>query len=225
MVNKVLAAFIGIDILFAITGAIIVGFSVIVKNTCFDPPTDGNEAVRDLLYQQFPLSAGIGNGIFTFIAFASTLPALATNSRSWLKAAIFLVVINAIFTLVIGLDLWIFTLRIKETFAGLWSAQTGDVQGFMQEAFNCCGYFNSTSPAFHTDSVCPSPATAALMTGCATPITRFSNTFVDNIFTAVFGVVGVDAVLVVAALCLLKDRKEMERYRHIDEKTGARGTF
>jgi len=56
MVNKVLAAYIGIDIIFAATGALILGFSVIVKNTCFDPPTDGNEAARDLLYQQFPFS-------------------------------------------------------------------------------------------------------------------------------------------------------------------------
>ncbi|KAI1755731.1 tetraspanin [Xylaria castorea] len=225
MVNKVLAAFVGIDVLFAATGALILGFSVIVKNTCFDPPNDGNMAARDLLYQQFPFSAGIGNGIFTFIAFACTLPALATNSRSWLKAAVFLVVVDAIFTLVIGLQLWILTLRIKDTFSNIWLAQNPDVQGLMQVAFNCCGYFNSTSPAFHTDSTCPSPATAALMTGCATPLSRFSNTFVDNIFTALFGVVGVDAILVVAAACLLKKRKEMERYRHIDEKSGARGTF
>lgn len=63
------------------------------------------------------------------------------------------------------------------------------------------------------------------MTGCVTPLSRFGNTFIDNIFTALFGVVGVDAVLVIASLCLLKDRKEMERYRHIDEKSGARGTF
>jgi hypothetical protein len=56
MVNKVLAAYIGIDIIFAATGALILGFSVIVKNTCFDAPTDGNEAARDLLYQQFPFS-------------------------------------------------------------------------------------------------------------------------------------------------------------------------
>ncbi|KAI3320792.1 tetraspanin [Xylariaceae sp. AK1471] len=225
MVNKVLAAFVGIDILFAATGALILGFSIIVQKTCFNPPVDGNEAARDLLYQQFPFSAGIGNGIFTFVAFASTLPALATNSRSWLKFAVVLIVIDALFTLIIGLDLWILTLRIKDTFSQLWIAQPKEVQSFMQVAFNCCGYFNSTSPAFNTDSACPSPAAAALMTGCSTPLSRFSNTFIDNIFTALFGVVGVDAVLVVAAACLLKDRKEMERFRHIDEKSGARGTF
>ncbi|KAJ2981428.1 hypothetical protein NUW58_g6690 [Xylaria curta] len=225
MVNKVLAAFIGVDIFFVATGALILGFSVIVQNTCFDPPTDGDMAARDLLYRQFPFSAGIGNAIFTFITFACTLPALATNSRTWLKASLFLVVVDAIFTLAIGLQLWILTLRIKDTYFNIWISQTPEVQGLMQTAFQCCGYFNSTSPAFHTDATCPSPATAALMTGCVTPLSRFSNTFIDNIFTAVFGVVGVDAVLVIAALCLLKERKEMERYRHIDEKNGSRGTF
>ncbi|GAP92765.1 putative tetraspanin [Rosellinia necatrix] len=225
MVNKVLAAFVGIDILFAATGALILGFSVVVRNTCFDAPIDGDMAARDLLYQQFPFSAGIGNGIFTFFAFALTLPALATNSRTWLKVAAFFIVVDAIFTLVIGLELWILTLRIKDTFGKIWIQQPLEVQGLMQNAFECCGYFNSTSPPFHTDATCPSPATAALMPGCATPLSRFSNTFIDNIFTALFGVVGVDAVLIIAAACLLKDRKEMERYRHIDEKTGARGTF
>ncbi|KAI1114685.1 tetraspanin [Nemania sp. NC0429] len=225
MVNKVLATFVGIDILFVATGALILGFSVIVQKTCFDAPTDGHMAARDLLYQQFPFSAGIGNGIFTFIAFACTLPALATSSRTWLKAAVFLVVVDAIFSLAIGLQLWILTLRIKDTFSNLWVAQPPAVQSLMQISFECCGYFNSTSPPFHSDSTCPSPASAALMTGCAMPLSQFSNTFIDNIFTALFGVVGIDAVVVIAALCLLKERKEMARYRHIDEKTGVRGTF
>lgn len=56
MVNKVLAAFVAIDGLFAVMGAILMGFSVIVLNTCFNPPTEGVEAARDLLYQRFPLT-------------------------------------------------------------------------------------------------------------------------------------------------------------------------
>jgi hypothetical protein len=37
--------------------------------------------------------------------------------------------------------------------------------------------------------------------------------------------VGIDVALVLAIAMLLKDRKEKERYRHIDMKTGAGGGF
>lgn len=85
--------------------------------------------------------------------------------------------------------------------------------------FDCCGYFNYTSPAFVTDATCPSPAAAALLTGCAASIASFSNVFVDDIFTAVFGIAALDGVLVLATACLLKDRKERERFRYIDSKS------
>ena len=62
------------------------------------------------------------------------------------------------------------------------------------------------------------------MRGCATPITSFANIFVDDIFTAMFGMVGIDFVFIMATACLLKQRKERERFRHIDEKSG-RGGF
>ena len=88
--------------------------------------------------------------------------------------------------------------------------------------FSCCGFTNSTSPAFVTDLTCPSPASSALMRGCASPLVSFGNHKVDTVFTAVFGMVGLDALFIMALACLLKDRKERERYRHIDEKRGAR---
>ncbi|KAI0838241.1 hypothetical protein F5Y06DRAFT_53226 [Hypoxylon sp. FL0890] len=225
MVNKVLAAFIGIDGLFVSMGAIMLGFSIIVQQTCFNAPTDGNEAARDLLYQKFPFTAGIVNAVFIFVTFVATIPALATNNRSWLKLAAYLVVIDAIFTLGIGVNLWILTLKMKEEFHQIWITQSSDIQDMMQTAFNCCGFFNSSSPAFVTDTTCPSPAAAALMRGCSTPLNSFGNTFVDNIFTAMFGMVGIDTVFIMAIACLLKDRKERERFRYIDEKSGARGTF
>ncbi|OTA56895.1 hypothetical protein K449DRAFT_336133 [Hypoxylon sp. EC38] len=225
MVNKVLAAFIGIDGLFVSMGAIMLGFSIIVQQTCFDAPNDGNEAARDLLYQKFPFTAGIVNAVFIFITFLTTIPALATNNRSWLKLAAYLVVIDAVFTLGIGVDLWILTLKMKEEFHQIWISQPANIQDMMQTAFSCCGFFNSSSPAFITDSTCPSPAAAALMRGCSTPLNSFGNTFVDNIFTAMFGMVGIDTVFIMAIACLLKDRKERERFRYIDEKSGARGTF
>ncbi|KAI1399883.1 hypothetical protein F4819DRAFT_394344 [Hypoxylon fuscum] len=225
MVNKVLGAFVAIDGLFVAMGAIMMGFSIIVQQTCFNTPSEGNEAARDLLYQRFPFTAGIINAIFIFVTFLATIPALATNNRSWLKLAAAMIVVDALFTLGIGVQLWILTLKMKDEFTTIWMSQPAQVQELMQTAFSCCGFFNSSSPAFITDSTCPSPAAAALLRGCATPLTSFGNTFVDNIFTAMFGMVGIDTVMIMAIACLLKDRKERERFRHIDEKSGARGTF
>ncbi|KAG5913415.1 hypothetical protein E4U53_004875, partial [Claviceps sorghi] len=88
--------------------------------------------------------------------------------------------------------------------------------------FQCCGYHNATTPAFITDPVCSSPAAAALLRGCGTAISDFGNIFLDYFFTSLFGMVGLDAILVLAIACLLKDRKERERYRYIDEKSGFR---
>ena len=65
MPNKVLLAFIGADILFAVAGAIMMAFSVIVQNTCFAPPTEGEQAARHLMYQKFPLT---GRSMIKFLA-------------------------------------------------------------------------------------------------------------------------------------------------------------
>ncbi|CAN8100606.1 unnamed protein product [Discula destructiva] len=220
MVNKVLGAYVVADFLFALTGAIMLGFCVIVQNQMFQVPTEGAQAVQNLLYQMFPLTAGIVNGVLNLITFALTLPAIAMPTRGWLKLSGYLVVLNAIFSIIIGLYLWILTLRTKDTFSPVWNVQTPAVQDLMQSTFGCCGFYNSTTPAFVTDSTCTSPAAAALMRGCAGPISSFANVFVDDIFTAVFGMAGIDAVLLLATACLFKDRKEAARFRYIDAKSG-----
>lgn len=132
MVNKVLAAYVAADFLFVATGAIMVGFSVIVQNTMFDAPLDGGQAARNLLYQQFPLTAGIVNGVFIFATFAITLPAIAMPTRGWLKFGGYMATICSFFSVILGLYLWIITLRTKESLAPVWSAQSPHVQDLMQ---------------------------------------------------------------------------------------------
>jgi hypothetical protein len=190
MVNKILAAFVVADVLFLISGAIELGFSIIVGNIMNESASDGETAARHLLYQRFPLQAGIVNAIFIFLTFLFTIPGIVMPTRGWLKLSGWLVAVSAIFSMVIGVYLWVLTLGTKRDFFAIWVAQDARVQDLMQTAFSCCGYFNSTSPAFVTDTMCTSPAAAALMRGCAAPISSFSNVFIDDIFTAVFGMVG-----------------------------------
>lgn len=225
MANKVLLAYGICDGLFVLMGIFMLSFSVIVQNIQNEIPENGRQAARNLLYQRFPLTAGIVNAVMIFITFLFTLPGIITPARIWLKLGGYMVTICAMFSMIIGLYLWILTLRTRVDFAPIFAAQPNNIKGLMQTTFNCCGYFNSTSPPFERDAVCPSPAAAALMRGCATPITAFANVFIDNIFTAVFGMVGIDAVFIVATACLLKERKERERFRHIDSKTNALGRF
>ncbi|KAL2169957.1 hypothetical protein VTG60DRAFT_5427 [Thermothelomyces hinnuleus] len=220
MANKVQIAYLVSDGLFLLMGIFILGFSVIVNNIKDEQPTNGRQAARNLLYRDFPLSAGIVNAVFIFITFAVTLPGLATSSRRWIKVAGYMAVVCLIFTTALGLDIWIKTLRLRAEFAPRFSAQTDAVKSLMQIEFQCCGYFNSSSPAFVTDTICPSKAAAAVMRGCAAPISAFANVFLDNIFTALFGIVGFDAIFIMATACLLKDRKERERFQHIDDKAG-----
>jgi hypothetical protein len=224
MTNRVLLATSGLALIFVAAASIMMGFSVIVGQIRDEPnPVDGMEAARHLMYKRFPLEAGIANAIMMFITFLLVLPGLLTPTRGLLKVGSGAIVVCAIFTLCIGIFLWVLTLNTKGTFFPTWKQQSQEIQALMENSFACCGYFNSTTPAFVTTSeVCPSPAAAALMRGCAGPVASFTNELLDDIFTAVFGVVGIDALLVVSIACLLKDRKERERYRHIDEKSGFR---
>ncbi|UKZ76700.1 hypothetical protein TrVFT333_004409 [Trichoderma virens FT-333] len=195
MPDKVFLATLLADLLFLASGAMELGFSIAAMNLQDKAPTDGQDATRHLIYQRFP-----------------------SPSASSTQSSGYMITVCGVFTLAVGLYLWIMTLRLKETFEPIYAAQDSSVQSLMQTSFNCCGYLNSTSPAFVTDSVCPSPAAAALLRGCSTNMASFANAFINDLFTAVFGMVGIDALLVLAIACLLKERKEKERYYIIDQK-------
>lgn len=76
--------------------------------------------------------AGIANSVLIFVTFLLTIPAIITPTRSWLKFGSVMVLLCGIFSLVIGLVLWILTLKTKEDFAGLWGSQPAAVQDLMQ---------------------------------------------------------------------------------------------
>lgn len=56
MANKVLMTFVVADIVFVITGALLLGFTLINQNLIKEAPTEGTEAVMRLLTAQFPLT-------------------------------------------------------------------------------------------------------------------------------------------------------------------------
>jgi len=220
MVNQVLASFLISDVIFMGTGILLIVAASIWRNELAAPPT--TESVgRMLLLQNCPLVAVIANGALVLFTFVISLPAFALpTSRVWLKIHSWLIVVCAIFTLVLGLNEWIQTLTTRANLETVWGQHDNTTQSLLQQKFDCCGYLNSTTPPFVQDSICTNDIVAAAKEGCVSAFTNFAETWVGNLFTAAFGVVGMDVVLLLAAAMLNRYRKEQLRYRAIDQKWG-----
>lgn len=132
MANKIFLAALVADFLFLASGVLELAFSLVVRSQLNHSPGDGREALRLLLDQRFPLTAGIANAAFILIAFVATLPGLFTPARGLLKLGGYMVTFCAVFTLCVGLYLWIMTLRIRHDFASVYMVQDPLVQGLMQ---------------------------------------------------------------------------------------------
>ncbi|CAI9626755.1 tetraspanin [Alternaria burnsii] len=223
MPTKLMMAFVGMDLLFAGCGGLLLGFSLISEQSMRATPTVDN-VTQNLLLGQCPLTAGVVNAIFVFVTFLLSLPALfLPTNRGWLRTQGWLVVICATFTLGLGIAIWVETLQTRTNLSVLWGRETPLIQSLLQQKFDCCGYVNSTTPPFVQDSTCQNTLVAAQKGGCIGKFSSFANTYLDRVFTAAFGIVGIDMILVLCVAMVLKYRMEQERYRHIDEKNGLGG--
>jgi hypothetical protein len=137
MANKIVLTMVAADILYLVSGALMLGFCLIVKNSMNDAPTNGEQAARNLLYREFPLDAGIGNAVFIFFTFAATVPGILLPGRTWLKISGWLLTISGIYSMCIGLFLWVLTLQMKPSFFNIWTSQEPSVQDLMQTSVGC----------------------------------------------------------------------------------------
>ncbi|KAF2454583.1 hypothetical protein BDY21DRAFT_98937 [Lineolata rhizophorae] len=223
MPNKLMWTFIGVDLLFLAGGCLIIAFAVMSEAEMRATPQLDTVATHVLL-EQCPLTAGIVNAIFVFLTFLVSLPALALpQNRGWLRAHGWLVVICAIFTLALGINIWFDTLETRSNIERLWGQESRLSQSLLQQKFDCCGYINSTSPPFIMDNTCSSTLVAAQKQGCVGPFSNFANSYLDLIFTMAFGIVGIDVIMLLCTVMVIKYRGELIRYRHIDEKNGNGG--
>jgi hypothetical protein len=129
------------NILFIGAGILELTFALIFQARKDNTPTNGEEAVRSLLYGRFPITAAIVNAAFIFAtAILGILPSLLMpTARRWLKVSGYFVVICAVFTMCVGLYLWIMTLRMGDEFFDVYLDQSSEVQGLMQTSVSPSG--------------------------------------------------------------------------------------
>lgn len=138
MPDSVFLTALGIDAAFLASGALQLGFSLVTQSKLGSTPTDGKEAVQNLLFEWLPLKMGIVNAAFVFFSFVVTLPGLLLPGRSVLKTSSWMIILCGIVTLCVGVYTWVLTLKIKQTFSPVYLAQTPEVQSLIQKAVSSC---------------------------------------------------------------------------------------
>ncbi|KAL8788522.1 MAG: hypothetical protein Q9195_007261 [Heterodermia aff. obscurata] len=147
-----------------------------------------NNVAANMLLMQTPLTGVIAAGVMTFVTFLVSLPGAALSSnRIWLKITGALITLTALLTLVIGVDIWFSTLQTRANLGITWGQQSQLSQSLIQQKFKCCGYLSNP---FVQDKICTSAFVAAQLGNCVGPFSNFANSFLDLIFTAIFGLAG-----------------------------------
>jgi len=221
--KKILSVFIVFNILFLACGTLLVTVPFLSRSSSSQPPTI-HWVAQNILLGTTPLTLYIVDGIIIFICVFLAIPAFFSPSSKPAKYALtahaYFVLIAAFYTLGLGLRIWFSTLQIKAGLEPVWNSQIASTQTLLQKKFNCCGYQNNAK--FITDATCPSVSRAALLGSCEAPFSQYADQFLDVVFTAFFGIAGVDVLLLMSALCLMKERSEEVRYVRLDQKNGYR---
>lgn len=133
MANKILLTTSVATLAFLLSGVLILAFTLLAQRTVSSTPTEGKAVIRNILYSQMPLTTGLVNAGFIFLTFLLTLPGLLMQStRGWLKLSGYAVAFCAVFTMCVGVYLWVMTLKVGEDLEGVYAGLESDVQELVQ---------------------------------------------------------------------------------------------
>jgi hypothetical protein len=80
------------------------------------------------------MAAATANAVFIFITFLFSVPAMIMPmTRGWLKLHGLMVVFSAMFTLVLGLDIWFGTLKTRTNLMTVFSSQPDSTLSLVQQ--------------------------------------------------------------------------------------------
>jgi hypothetical protein len=81
------------------------------------------------------MAAATANAVLIFITFLFSIPAMVMPmTRGWLKLHGVMVVFCAVFTLVLGLDIWFGTLKTRTNFLTVFSNQPDSTRSLVQQS-------------------------------------------------------------------------------------------
>jgi len=194
-------------------GAITIAFSIVFR---------GTDVIRSLVLSSLDLNLALALGILYAVTFVVSIGAVIQQNHITIGLAIFnwLLIINAILTVIYGSNLWFMTLREEHNFGSIWNATTPARRIAVQDKFQCCGFLNNT--AVEAGGFCANPAVQQ-NNGCSVQFIGVADNIFHQLFSTIFGFTTIIICVFLATLCVIKKREEQERFRKIDAKRGGRG--
>jgi len=220
--RRLMAAWAVFDIALLVSGALTIAFSVMWQK---------KDLLLNMVISQADLHAGIALGTCLLVTFVVSIGAVVQRNHVTIGFVIlnWLLIADAIVTGVIGSFVWFYTLQERANFHVLWQELDSAQRVTIQDMFSCCGYFSANDTAEVGGSFCTSRQfidsldVATPTNFCVSPITKFADNTLMNIFSSVYGFMAVIICLFLASLCVIKKRQEDERFKKIDAKRGGRG--
>lgn len=164
------------NLLYGASGVVILVASLIFSNKINQNIVNSKSvAATALALKPVDLRFGIATSILIFVPILFAIPGTITNSRKLLRTSSIFNVVSVLATLTLGLSVWFVTLIERSEFLVFWQRQSLLSTAAIQDRFNCCGYFNSTSPSFVVSTACPTSVLAAVKQGCYLPFTNFAD--------------------------------------------------
>ncbi|KAL6309060.1 hypothetical protein BKA93DRAFT_814971 [Sparassis latifolia] len=173
------------------------------------------------------LNAALILAILFIVTFVISIGAMVQKNPGILGFVVlnWALIVDAIATLVVGTIIWFYSLQERNNYYAVWKMQTNTTRVAVQNEFSCCGYFLPNDTAA-IGGFCVSdtfvnslPTTSA----CVSHITAFADDMLQPIFTYIYFFMGIVLCLLLASLCVIKTRTEVERFRKIDAKRGGGG--
>ncbi|TFY73520.1 hypothetical protein EWM64_g10492 [Hericium alpestre] len=185
----------------------------------------------NLVFSNADLTGGLVLGILLLLTVLLSVGAIIQRNHVTMGLVLlnWMLILDAIAILIIGTSVWWFTLQERSEFHTVFSQLADTRKIEIQDMYSCCGYFNATDLLTVGGKFCTSQDFAnslnATVTSnfCVTPITKFADTSLNEVFTSVYGFIAVVICLFLSSLCVIKVRQEVERFKRIDAKRGGRG--
>jgi hypothetical protein len=182
--------------------------------------------LMNMVFNSADLTAGLALGVALLVTFAISISAIIQPNHVTIGLVIlnWALVLDALGIVIIGTFVWFYTLQERDNFHRVFQDLTTTQRISIQDQLHCCGYFDGTDSEIG-GAFCQTAAFAQLNTtvNCVTPITSFADSSLSNVFTTVYGFMAIVICLLLASMCVIKKRLEIERFKKIDAKRGGRG--